>query len=368
MVKICLVGDYPPPYGGASAEVEGLSEYLRQNGQDCRIINIGENRRVPGEQYLSVQGYLDFVRKMLKTALNQYLIHLITNGQNTKSWMAATVGSLAGIFNRRCNVLTLGSGDMPDFVMQQPGWKQWWLRRVLLGYRLVIVRNDHAIETMKALGIPISRLRKVSAYTGDLQPAPEQIAPEVNQFFSTHHPVLVSAVAYRPEYGIEMALDAVKQLRSDYPGIGLIFLGAETGEDVVRQQIKERELEEHVLLAGAVARPVYLAIVQKGTLFLRATQYDGDASSVREGLALGVPVVASRTDYRPEGTVLFEIGNTIDLLEKLTLVLRNDNNSNQNIALHDSPARRLKNVLGVYREVLTQSGLSRENLPDIFQP
>jgi len=28
--------------------------------------------------------------------------------------------------------------------------------------------------------------------------------------------------------------------------------------------------------------------------------YDGDAISVREALALGVPVVASDTDYRPE--------------------------------------------------------------------
>ena len=53
------------------------------------------------------------------------------------------------------------------------------------------------------------------------------------------------------------------------------------------------------------------------TLFLRPTYFDGDSLSVREALALGVPVVASATDFRPDGVITFRIGDLQDFLEKL---------------------------------------------------
>jgi len=57
--------------------------------------------------------------------------------------------------------------------------------------------------------------------------------------------------------------------------------------------------------------------MRKVSVFVRPTHFDGDATSVREALALGVPVVASDTDFRPEGVMLFRRGDVDDLMQKL---------------------------------------------------
>jgi hypothetical protein len=51
-----------------------------------------------------------------------------------------------------------------------------------------------------------------------------------------------------------------------------------------------------------------LALMSACDVFLRPTLEDGDSISVREALALGVPVVASRVGARPAGAILFRPG------------------------------------------------------------
>ena len=52
-----------------------------------------------------------------------------------------------------------------------------------------------------------------------------------------------------------------------------------------------------------------LATLRSLDVFVRPTYFDGDASSVREALALGIRVVASDTDFRPEGVWRFTCGD-----------------------------------------------------------
>jgi hypothetical protein len=56
-----------------------------------------------------------------------------------------------------------------------------------------------------------------------------------------------------------------------------------------------------------------VAILETSDLFLRATNTDGDATSLREALALDVPVAASDASPRPEGVVLFRKRDTRDM-------------------------------------------------------
>jgi glycosyltransferase involved in cell wall biosynthesis len=59
--------------------------------------------------------------------------------------------------------------------------------------------------------------------------------------------------------------------------------------------------------------------MRRSHVFVRATLEDGDSISVREALALGVPVVASRVGTRPPGTILFHPGDVEDMLSKVDL-------------------------------------------------
>jgi glycosyltransferase involved in cell wall biosynthesis len=69
-------------------------------------------------------------------------------------------------------------------------------------------------------------------------------------------------------------------------------------------------------------RPFY-PILRFADIFLRPTNTDGDAISVREALYLGVPVVASDVVERPHETLIFKNRNIDDLEEKVRTVIEN---------------------------------------------
>lgn len=367
-LKVCLIGDYPPPYGGFSVEIEGISGNLRRFGQDCRVLNIGENRRVPSSQYVSVHGYNDFLFKFILAGRKGYLLHLVTTGHSRQSWWVASILALAGKLNHGRSVLALGSGGLLPYLDRTSGWWRRWIRWVLYSCGLVIVKTQDAWDRIHALGVPEARLRLASAYSGELTPRPELLPPEIHAFYRAHCPVVVSSVSFLPEYGIELTLDAIQALRLEYPEIGLVLAGGESGKDRYSEEIEKRGLRDCVLLAGPQPRPAYLALVKLGTVFLRATAFDGDASSVREAIALKIPAVASRTDYRPYGAVLFEIGDRMGLVDTLRMIFEEP--ERYTLGPDERPPLQVDNfstVLEIYRDVLLLSGMKEEDLPGILK-
>ncbi len=367
-LKVCLIGDYPPPYGGFSVEIEGISGNLRRLKQDCRVLNIGENRRVPSSEYVSVQGYPDFLYKFFQAGREGYLLHLVTTGHSKQSWWVSTILTLAGKLNHGRSVLALGSGGLLPYLDRTSGGWRRWIRWVLGSCGLVIVKTQDAWDRIHALGVPEERLRLASAYSGDLTPRPELLPPEINAFYEAHRPVVVSSVSFLPEYGIELTLDAIQAMRPDYPEIGLVLAGGESGKERAIEEIRKRGLEDRVLLAGPRPRPAYLALVKMGAVFLRATTFDGDASSVREAIALKVPAVASRTDFRPSGAVLFEIGNREELTQKLRKTFEQP--ERYTLGPDELPPLQVDNfemVLGIYRDVLVLSGTQEDDLPQLLK-
>ena len=83
-------------------------------------------------------------------------------------------------------------------------------------------------------------------------------------------------------------------------------------------------------------------------MVVRSTFADGDAITVREALDLGVPVVASDTDFRPAGVVLFRKGDAVDLLEKLTEVLATPR---AQVDRPSDPGQPGRDLWRIYREI-----------------
>ena len=68
---------------------------------------------------------------------------------------------------------------------------------------------------------------------------------------------------------------------------------------------------------GEVHRSSALAIVSSSDVFIRPTLVDGDSVSVREALALGKPVVATRVGHRPSEVRLVPPGDAAALARGL---------------------------------------------------
>ncbi len=116
-------------------------------------------------------------------------------------------------------------------------------------------------------------------------------------------------------------VEAIARLRQRYPDVGCLVLGSGEQSAEAAERVRKAGLDEHVLLLGDVEHDMCLALMSRSNVFVRPTLDDGDSMSVREALALQIPVVASRVGARPTGTILFDPGDVEDLLSKLEFAI-----------------------------------------------
>lgn len=134
-------------------------------------------------------------------------------------------------------------------------------------------------------------------------------------------------------YGIDQSLEAVKALRDKGINCFLIFVIVQCNfPDVLAQYKKfvvDNALEEYILL---LEKPCsFVRLMDESDIVLRTTNTDGDSISVREALALGVPIIASDVVERPEGTILFKTRDVDSLVE----VIANTSNKGRSHKVDD---------------------------------
>jgi glycosyltransferase involved in cell wall biosynthesis len=182
--------------------------------------------------------------------------------------------------------------------------------------------NEEIAETLRSIGIPDERLRIMPAFL----PTPvleTPIPPRAYKWMTSHDPVISTTLSFRPEYGFNLLLSVFNRLRGKFPWLGcLVMGGGGEEEEAAEHRIRTLGLSDHAFLAGDVDHDLCLRLMSRSDLFVRPTFRDGDANSVREALAMGLPVVASRVGNRPEGVLLFEPGDEQGLAASIERGLR----------------------------------------------
>jgi glycosyltransferase involved in cell wall biosynthesis len=311
--RVLLIGDYPPPYGGLSVQITSLRGQLAARGDtEVHVLDIGARRRERRDGCLPVRHPADLVRAVYGHARRGFTPHLHTNGHNRRSWIvAAGCAGVAAAGGRRA-VVSLGSGAMPAFVQTAAPGIRALARTSLALARAVIVRNERARATLVALGVAPAKIVILPGFYGV---APDEIGvvpADVPPFRQDHDPLIGAISTSGPEYGIPLLIDAAARLKSRHPRLGVILVGTDRFEEAC---------PPWVLAVGEQHRPALLAVMQTLDVFVRPTYIDGDASSVREALALGVRVVASATDFRPDGVWRAPIGDADALADTIETAL-----------------------------------------------
>ncbi|MCK5345216.1 MAG: glycosyltransferase, partial [Candidatus Heimdallarchaeota archaeon] len=149
------------------------------------------------------------------------------------------------------------------------------------------------------------------AYSIDFSSLRHDLDKSAEIFFKMHSPIISCVGMYEPQYGFDTAISCLSLLKEKFPKIGFFFVcsGGGTQKERLLSQAEQAELSKHIIFLEDVPHKQCLTIIGKSDLFIRPTIYDGDAISVREAIALGVPVVASNTSFRPSSIVTFEIGD-----------------------------------------------------------
>jgi len=302
-MKILLVGPYPPPHGGVSVHVWGIRRRLTEAGVSCRVLDTRDVRK------------WSFNFALFRYSIQGWTLHLHTNGHNWKSWLLALWCGIIGQSSKSC-ILTLHSGLAPGYLTGLHGWRRRMARLTCRLYSRVICVSSALRDAVVLLGQRIDRTDVAPAY---LETELDEAAPdhEIVAWMEEHQPLLSTALFFRPEYGFDLLVSAIVKLRVHYPSVGCLVMGSGEQESGARELVREFGLDDHIRLLGDVNHAQCLALISRSDVFLRTTSFDADSISVREALALGVPVVASRVGTRPQGVILFQPGDLADLASKI---------------------------------------------------
>src|SRR5262249_38091919 len=132
-------------------------------------------------------------------------------------------------------------------------------------------------------------------------------------WIASRRPLLSTVLFFRPEYGFDVLLAALRRLHDTHPDFGCLVMGSGDARDSAERDVRAAGLAGNVLFLGDVDHEKCLRVMAACDVFVRPTLEDGDSISVREALSLGVPVVASRVGTRPPGAILFRPGDSAEL-------------------------------------------------------
>lgn len=317
-MKILLLGPYPPPHGGVSVHVAEARKRLEAAGVPCRVANIDPRAPASGD-YIGIRTARELATVLWRHARGGWTLHLHTNGHNRKSWLIALACGLAGRLGPGC-ALTLHSGMMPAYLAGGNFRRRALARSAARLYDAVVPVNEEIRAALAGLGVAPGRLRVIPAF---LAPDGSQLAlpAALEERLSRFRPLLAATLFFRPEYGFEVLVSAVALLRRRWPGLGCAVMGSGEQEAQAEALVEKEGLADSLMLLGDLPHATCLAVMRRAALFVRPTIKDGDATSVREALALGTPVVASNVGARPAGVLLFEAGNPRRLAEAIEAVL-----------------------------------------------
>lgn len=306
-MKLLLIGPQPPPHGGISVHVAEVHRRWTDRSVPCRILSTTPSCL-----------RLGFAFALLSHAARGWTLHVHTNGHNRKSWLLALACGLAGRLSGAA-VLTLHSGMVPEYLDASARNRRIAKNTCSLYGRIVCVSRpiEHALSS---LGVPRTKLEVSPAYLG-VHPPNEPISPILRLWMAKHDPVFSTTLFFRPEYGFDLLISTLAELRRRYPTLGCVVMGSDEQSTVVRRQIRDAGLEEHIFITGDLEHKDCLAVMNHSTAFLRPTLQDGDSMSVREALSLGLPVVASDAGTRPPGVLLFRTGDKEEFLTQIEAAL-----------------------------------------------
>jgi glycosyltransferase involved in cell wall biosynthesis len=323
---IAFLGVLPPPIGGFSVPLQRLTRRLEEAGLEYVVYDLLNMRAVRrGGAARPIGSRAWWLLRYLFTAKEDLVCcHYI-------DWRVRVLVGLMGLRGKKA-LLSVGGQSLQDSL------EKGWLRRKLIAFALrrysfVIAHNTVIRQLCLSLGVRPER----TAVIPNFIPPPvrqeeiEAIPPEVWEFIGSHDPVIsanASALTfYHGEdlYGLDLCVELGAGLKPRFPRLGLVFCLPAIGDadyfGEIGRRIAARGLNDGFRFVTG-AYPLY-PILMQSRVFLRPTNTDGDANSLREALFFKVPSVASDVVPRPEGTIIFKNRDITDLTLKVGGLLDN---------------------------------------------
>ncbi|WP_406831856.1 glycosyltransferase [Pedococcus sp. KACC 23699] len=263
--------------GGVLASHGQLTTSLRSEGHDVRYVDTGSAGRA-----LRALPYLRSRRSL-------HLFHI------TRLRRAMVLAPVFALLPGR-TVLVLHSGSTLGQVRDLGRGGAAVLRVALRAYDEIWAVNDEIGEVL-----PPGLRRRVRVVTPHVPAPHDPGAPVADR---DAHAVVVATNAGLEHYHADLAVEAVRLVRSTWPDATLRILAY--GHDGGRLEALRRLVASDPWVRLTFDSPPreVAQVLASSAVFLRPTAWDGDSVIVREALAAGARVLASDTSPRPTGVEL----------------------------------------------------------------
>lgn len=333
--KILQITSYPPPRAGWGVRVQFLKRHLERQGHRCVVLNTGSSRAIPSDEYETVLGGWDYVRKVWRFSREGFVAHIHVNGASAKGFVLAIAAEVINrLWGHRC-FLTFHAG-VEQVYFPRPKYPALLpMYRVLFGLPRTIICNSEAVKAkIVEYGVNAGKVVPIPAFSRQYLESVQSTLPDDLASFYTRFPQLVFCYTkIRPLFFPEVIIEGFAQVAASRSDVGLVLCGVaghmEPGLWIaVQNAIAKHRLEERIAIVNDVPHEVFLAALRRARVYLRTHASDGVCSSVLEALALGVPVVATENNHRPPGVITYRPEDP----QALALVLNEVLNRHEQIA------------------------------------
>ena len=210
-MKVLLVGDYPPPYGGVSVHVEVVQKAVRAHGGVCDVLDVGKGQ-LPADGVVPATGYFATAAHLVRYAMRGFRIHVHTSGANPKSWMLATACAAAGKLSARPPIITFHSGLGPEWLSADPV-RAKIACAVTNCFGNVIAVSDEIRATLISCGVSRERIEVLPAFSRSFL-EPGALPHGLSEIRAEAAPLYCAMLAPGAVYGHETLLRAFAAVHS----------------------------------------------------------------------------------------------------------------------------------------------------------
>jgi glycosyltransferase involved in cell wall biosynthesis len=310
------------------------------------VINITRHRKPEGDGVYYPKNTYQLLRLLRTVQYDIVHLHIGGNVTNRLLGLALVCCSWPG----KKSVLTFHSGGYPSSPEGLKLHSHSIAAFVFRRFDRIVAVNQQIVDFFRRLGVPPEKI--VFIHPHPLPVVDEHTPPlreDLQRFYDSHHPVLISVGLLEPEYDLPLQISAISRVREKFPDAGLVLIGSGSLEMDLRGLISSNADRDHILLCGDVSHPVTLRAVSQSDVMLRTTLYDGDAVSIREALHLNIPVIATDNGMRPANVHLIPKQNLVKLVDAVETTIsqpfaRNGANPTRN---------NIQAVLDLYAQLLS---------------
>lgn len=288
--KIAIVGPLPPPFGGMAVQTELLSQRLRSEYLSVSMIQTNAALRmrwIKRIRYVrAVVSFLIYTVALIIRIPRSDLVHIMAN--SGLSWhLSAVPAILAATFFRKPIVMNYRGGGAGKFFRQS--WRR--IEKNIHRAAKIIVPSQFLVEVFSRYGVDtlvVPNLLDSSLFdTTGSNPV------------KTDAPHLVTVRNLRRICGNDIAIEAMRLIKREFPAARLSIVGTGPEDERLRMMTGAYSLADSVVMMGQLERAQVAALMKTADILLNPSRIDNSPNAVIEALACGLPVVAAEVGGVP---------------------------------------------------------------------